>query len=251
MRILGIVGGIGPESTIDYYRRFIDTWRERGPAGTYPHLIIDNVEGGEVVRLLGEGEFGRVAAILSVAMDQLTSAGAGAAMIASNATHLALEGARASSAIPLIHIVDVTAEAANRRGFRRVGLIGTRFVMRADLYPKRFAPLGIEVITPHDAEQDEVHHIYMNELLQGVVRDASRERLVSLIDRLRERDGIEAVVLGARSWPSSSPRASTPESRCSTRPRSTSTPASTGSWRPPRPPGELPDRVGRSLVADA
>ena len=145
MRILGIVGGTGPESTIDYYRRFIDTWRERGPAGTYPRLIIDSVEGGEVVRLLGEGEFGRVAAILSAAMDQLTSAGAGAAMIASNATHLALEGARTSSAIPLIHIVDVTAEAARRRGYRRVGLIGTRFVMQADLYPERFGPKGIEV----------------------------------------------------------------------------------------------------------
>ena len=196
MRILGIVGGTGPESTIDYYRRFIDTWRERGPAGTYPRLIIDSVEGGEVVRLLGEGEFGRVAAILSAAMDQLTSAGAGAAMIASNATHLALEGARASSAIPLIHIVDVTAEAARRRGYRRVGLIGTRFVMQADLYPERFGPKGIEVITPQDAEQDEVHRIYMTELLPGVVRDASRERLVSLIDRMRERDGIEAVVLG-------------------------------------------------------
>lgn len=196
MRILGVVGGIGPELTIDYYRRFIDTWRDRGPAGTWPRLIIDSVEGGEVVRLLGEGDFARVAAILSVTVDQLTSAGAGVAMIASNATHLAFEGVRASYAIPLIHIVDVTAVAANRRGFRRVGLIGTRFVMQADLYPEQFGPKGIDVITPHDAEQDEVHHIYMDELLPGVVRDVSRERLVSVIDRMRERDGIDAVVLG-------------------------------------------------------
>jgi len=196
MRILGIVGGTGPESTVDYYRRFIATWRVRGPAGTYPRLIVDSVEGGEVIRLLGEGEFGRVAAIVSVAVDQLTAAGAGAAMLASNATHLAFEGVRAGSAIPLIHIVDVTAEAANRRGYRRVGLIGTRFVMQADLYPERFGPRCIEVITPQGAEQDEVHHIYMNELLPGVVRHASRDRLVSLIDRMRERDGIEAIALG-------------------------------------------------------
>ena len=196
MRILGVVGGTGPESTIDYYRRFIDTWRERGPAGTYPRVIVDSVEGGEVVRLLGQGDFARVATIIAAAVDELTHAGAGAALLASNATHLAYEGIRAASTIPLINIVEVTGEAAQRRGLRRVGLIGTRFVMQSDLYPERFGPIGIDVITPQGPEQDEVHQIYMNELLPGVVRDASRERLVSLIDRMRDRDGIEAVVLG-------------------------------------------------------
>ncbi len=196
MRILGIVGGTGPESTIDYYRRLIDTWHDRGPAGTYPRVIIDSVEGGEVVRLLGQGDFARVATIIAAALGELTRAGAGAALLASNATHLAFEGIAAASTIPLINIVEVTGAVAQRRGFRRVGLIGTRFVMRASLYPERFGPMGIDVITPQDAEQDEVHQIYMNELLPGVVREASRERLVALIGRMRDRDGIDAVVLG-------------------------------------------------------
>src|SRR5436853_7051914 len=77
-RNLGIVGGTGPESTADYYRTLIDTWRARGPANTYPRAMINSVEGGEIISLLGSGDYEAVGRLLSIAVLQLAAAGVGA-----------------------------------------------------------------------------------------------------------------------------------------------------------------------------
>ena len=138
-RVFGVVGGTGPESTIDYYRRFLATWQRRGPEGTYPRVIVNSVEGGSVIRALRDGRLDDVAAILSEAVGQLAVAGAEAALLASNASHLTYEAVAEGSAIPLIHIVDVTRDDAVSGGHRRLGLFGARFLVESSLYPDRFA----------------------------------------------------------------------------------------------------------------
>lgn len=195
-RVLGIVGGIGPESTIDYYRALVATWRKRRPDGSYPRVIIDSVEAGRVIRLLGEGEYPAVGRALGAALAELAAAGCGRALIASNATHLAFEHIDPPPPVPMIHIVDAARDAAIDHGHRRLGLIGTRFVMTSPLYVDRFAPAGLTVVAPSTDEQDTVHAIYMGELLLGDIRDDSRERLVSVIAAMRDRDGIDGVILG-------------------------------------------------------
>ena len=195
-RILGIVGGTGPESTADYYRSLITSWRERGPAGTFPRAIINSVEGGEIIRLLGAGDYAAVGAVLSVAVRQLASAGAGAALLASNASHLAFDEIAPTSPIPLIHIVDATVSEARAHGHRRLALFGTRFVMQSDLYPARLGPAGIDVVTPAVAEQEVIHEAYLGELVRGIVRDSTRDRLVEIASAMRDRDSIDGVILG-------------------------------------------------------
>jgi len=195
-RILGVVGGTGPESTIDYYRRFLTTWRRRGPEGTYPRLIINSVEGGAVIRGLGEGRFDDVAAILGEAVDQLAAAGAQAALLASNASHLTYDRVAARSPIPLIHILDVTRAAAQAGGHRRLGLFGARFVMESTLYPDRFAGSGIEIVVPSEADRAWIGRIYLEELVQGVILGETRDRLVAIAGELRDRGEIDALVLG-------------------------------------------------------
>ena len=195
-RILGVVGGTGPESTIDYYRRFLATWRRRGPDGTYPRLIIDSVEGASVIRALGEGRFDDVAATLGEAVDHLAAAGAGAALLASNASHLAYERIAARSPIPLIHILDVTRAAASAGGHRRLGLFGARFVMESTLYPERFAGSGIEIVVPAEADRAWIGRIYLEELVNGVILDATRDRLVAIASDLRDRERIDGLILG-------------------------------------------------------
>jgi aspartate racemase len=195
-RILGVVGGTGPESTIDYYRRFLATWRRRGPEGTYPRLIINSLEGGAVIRGLGEGRFDDVAAILGEAVDQLAAAGAETALLASNASHLTYDRVAARSPIPLIHILDVTRAAAEAGGHRRLGLFGARFVMESTLYPDRFAGSGIEIVVPSEADRAWIGRIYLEELVQGVILDETRDRLVAIASDLRDREGIDALVLG-------------------------------------------------------
>ena len=195
-RVLGIVGGTGPESTVDYYRSLVATWRRRRPDGSYPRVIIDSIEAGRVFRNLGEGDFGAVGRDLGAALGELAAAGCQRALLASNASHLAFDLIDPPPPIPLIHIVDVTRDAAKSAGHRRLGLLGTTFVATSNLYPDRLAPLGIAVVGPQPHEQEIVHQIYFGELVQGVIRAESRAVLVGQIGRMRERDAIDGVILG-------------------------------------------------------
>jgi len=195
-RVLGIVGGTGPESTVDYYRSLIATWRRRRPDGSYPRVIINSIEAGSVFANLAEADFAAVGRDLGPAVAALASAGCQRALLASNASHLAYELIEPEPAIPLIHIVDATRAAASRTGFRRLGLIGTRFVMESDLYPARLKPVGLEVVLPTPEERELVHGIYFGELVAGVIRDESRDALSAVVAAMRERDRIDAVILG-------------------------------------------------------
>jgi aspartate racemase len=195
-RILGIVGGTGPESNLDYYRRFIDTWRRRVGADSYPRLIVNSIEGRMAFGALQAGDWDGLARIVATAIGQLAAAGAGAAMIASNATHLALDALEAPLPIPLIHIVHATRDAALTAGHRRLGIIGTSFIMQSRLYPDRLAPAGIELVTPNDAEREYVHDKYGNELVAGTVLDETRAGLENVVATMRDRDGIDGIILG-------------------------------------------------------
>lgn len=194
-RILGIVGGTGPESTIDYYRTLVSGWRQRKPDGSYPRVVIDSVEAGRVFGWLAEGDYMRVGLELGQAVTELAAAGAGAALLASNATHLAFDEIKAHSPVPLIHIVDAARAAARARGHRRLGLLGTRFVMQASMYPDRFGP-EIEVIRPLPDEQAYIHEKYFGELVHGTIRDETRDGLVAIIASMRDREAIDGVLLG-------------------------------------------------------
>jgi aspartate racemase len=195
-RVLGIVGGTGPESTIDYYRSLVATWRRRVPDGSYPRVIINSIEAGRVFKHLGDGDFAGVGRVLGPALAALASAGCQRALLASNASHLAFDELDPPSPIPLIHIVDATRDAAVSASHRRVGLLGTQFVMESDLYPARLTPAGVDVIVPSADEREHVHGIYFSELVPGIIRDESRQALVSVVGAMKFRDQIDAVVLG-------------------------------------------------------
>jgi aspartate racemase len=195
-RVLGIVGGTGPESTIDYYRSLVATWRRRLPDGSYPRVIIDSIEAGRVFENLAASDFRAVGRDLGAALYELAAAGCGRALIASNACHLAFEQIDPPSPIPLIHIVETARDAATDAGYRRLGMLGTRFVVDSDLYPARFGPAGLDVVLPTAEERAAVHEIYFGELVQGVFRDQTRDALTAVVAAMRERDRIDAVILG-------------------------------------------------------
>jgi len=195
-RVLGILGGTGPESTVDYYRSVVATWRRRRPDGSYPRVVINSIEAGRVFQNLAAGDFRAVGRDLGPAVAALAAAGCQRALLAANATHLAFDQIDPPPSIPLIHIVDAARDAAATAGHRRVGLLGTRFVMESDLYPARFGQSGLEVTMPTPAERELVHGIYFGELIPGIVRDQSRSALTAVVAAMRERDEIDAVILG-------------------------------------------------------
>jgi len=126
----------------------------------------------------------------------LVAAGCQRAFLASNASHLAFDLIDPSPGVPLVHIVETARDAALRAGHRRLGLLGTRFVVESDLYPRFLEPAGLEIVRPTAEERATVHGIYFGELVAGIIRDESRDTLTSVVAAMRDRDGIDAVILG-------------------------------------------------------
>src|SRR5687767_9563963 len=172
MSILGIVGGLGPESTIDYYRRILQEWKRDSPTSS-PSIIIDSLDVDLGLRLV---EHDRPALIeyLSASLGRLAAAGANFAAMAANTPHVVFDDLAARSPIPIVSIVEACADEARRRDLRRVALLGTRFTMEGDFYPVVFARRGIAVVSPNDAERSWIHESYIGELLKGDFRDETR-----------------------------------------------------------------------------
>jgi aspartate racemase len=194
-RILGIVGGLGPESTLDYYRMALDIWRERTSGASHPRLLIDSLDGVHIFELGHRQAWGDVGKAIADSLARLGAAGAGMALIASNTAHLALD-AIGPTAIPLIHIADATAARAVATGHRRLGLLGTRYTMTSAMFPGRLEPAGVDVVTPPEEDMDFVHEVYFGELVKGVFRDETRAHLEAIVATMRDRDRISGVILG-------------------------------------------------------
>lgn len=195
-RVLGVVGGTGPESTIDYYRALIATWRRVRPDGSYPRVMINSVEAARIFRNLDAADYAAVGRDLGAAVEALVAAGCQRALLASNASHLAFDLIDPSPGIPLVHIVETARDVALRASHRRLGLLGTRFVVESDLYPRFFEPAGLEIVRPTADERETVHGIYFGELVAGIIRDESRGTLTSVVAAMRDRAGIDALILG-------------------------------------------------------
>ena len=199
-KTLGLIGGTGPESTIEYYRLLIAKYRELAD-GNAPSLIINSVNLKPMLEWMTAGELGKVADSLVAAIDKLHKAGADFAALTANTPHIVFDELQQRSALPLISIVEATRDKVQQLGFKTVALFGTRFTMQASFYPEVFSRTGIKLVTPNDEEQSYIHQIYLGELLKDVFRPETRAKLLSIIDTMHLRDGIEAVILGGTELP--------------------------------------------------
>jgi aspartate racemase len=191
---LGIVGGLGPESTIDYYRRILEEWKRDDPSSS-PSIIIDSLDVTRGLHLVEHDRPGLIE-YLSASIARLAAAGANFAAMAANTPHVVFDDLVARSPIPLVSIVEACAEEARRRDLRRLGLLGTRFTMEGSFYPEVFARRGMAIVAPRGEERVWIHERYVGQLLKGEFRDETREGVKSVIRRLREAENIDGVILG-------------------------------------------------------
>jgi aspartate racemase len=201
MKTLGIVGGIGPESTIEYYRQIIASYRQRKEDGSYPLIIINSIDMKKMLDLIEAKELARLTDYLLLEVKKLAEAGADFGLMASNSPHVVFNELSSRTPIPLLSIVEAAVEATKKLGLKRVGLLGTRFSMQGRYYPDTFSREKITVIVPDLEEQSYIHDKYMNELVNGIIIPETRERLLSIVDRLKAREGIEGLVLGGTELP--------------------------------------------------
>jgi aspartate racemase len=199
--MLGIVGGIGPESTIAYYRAILAAYAERRRDGTSPRLVINSLDVRKLLAFMDSGNLAAVAEYLSGAIETLAAAGADFALLSANTPHIVFDELKKASRIPLLSIVEATRDHAHSLGLRKVGMLGTRFTMQASFYPEVFVRDQITIAVPAADEQQYIHAKYVDELLNGIFLPKTREGLVSIIRKLKERHGIEGVILGGTELP--------------------------------------------------
>lgn len=200
MKMLGLIGGTGPESTIDYYRLLTAQYREKAD-GASPPVIINSVNLKLMIEWMSANELGKVTDYLVEEFKKLERAGVDFAALTANTPHIVFDELKQRVALPLISIVEAACERAQVLGFKSVGLFGTRYTMQAPFYPKVFSRTDIKLVTPNEEEQEYIHEKYFGELLKDVFLPETRDRFLTIADEMKARDGIEAVILGGTEIP--------------------------------------------------
>jgi aspartate racemase len=201
MKTLGIIGGLGPESTIDYYGRVIALYRERTGDGSYPQFIINSIDLKKGLDFMEANNLAGMADYLLQAIGKLARAGADFGLISANTPHIVFNEVASKSPIPLISIVEATCAAAKVRKLKRLALFGTRYTMKATFYPKVFAREAIELLVPESDDQNYIHDKYFAELVPGKFLPETRAGLFAVVDRMKAKSDIDGVILAGTELP--------------------------------------------------
>jgi aspartate racemase len=201
MKTLGIVGGLGPESTLDYYQRIIALYRERTGDGHYPEFVIASVDLRKGLDFMDANDLSGMSNFLLEAIGKVARAGAEFGIISANTPHIVFDEIAPKSPIPLISIVEATRTAAKMQNLKRLALMGTRYTMQSDFYPKVFAREGIDLVVPESDDQDYVHEKYFSELVAGKFLPETRAGLLAIVDRMKTKIEVDGVILAGTELP--------------------------------------------------
>jgi len=201
MKTLGIIGGLGPESTIDYYGKIIALYRQRTGDGSYPQFIINSINLKKGLDFMDANNLPGMADYLVEEIEKLILAGATFGLISANTPHIVFDEVASRSSIPLISIVEATCTAVKAKKLKRLALFGTRYTMQATFYPKVFSREGIELLLPGPDDQTYIHDKYLNELVSGKFLPATRAGLLAIVDRMKAKQHIDGVILAGTELP--------------------------------------------------
>jgi aspartate racemase len=201
MAVIGMIGGLGPESTLDYYRMMIAKHRAMVKADRNPEIIIYSVDVYKLLDCFDAGKLDAAADILTSAVKVLHKAGADFGFMSANTPHIVFDKVKKNSPIPLVSIVEETCKAVAGRCIGRVGFLGTRFSMRSSFYQNEFGSNGIKVFVPNIDEQNYIHEKLETEIELGIFMDGTRDGLLKIVERMIRDDAIEGVILGCTELP--------------------------------------------------
>ncbi len=201
MTRIGMIGGFGPESTLDYYRLLIETHRRKVDDGNNPEIIINSMNMSILMKLMENQEWDQLVKWLVKGIEDLYRGGADFAFISANTPHIVFDRVSEYSPIPLISIVEETCRTVKKTGCQRVALLGTSFTMKSDFYQRAGNREDIIMVVPNEAEQLYIQEKLMTEIELGVFLDETRQGLRNIIKRMKETDGVEGVILGCTELP--------------------------------------------------
>lgn len=196
MRTIGLIGGMSWESSAIYYRLLNQQIKQRLGGLHSAQCLLYSVDFADIEQRQRDGDWQGAGTILADAARALEKGGAEALVLCTNTMHKVADAITAAVDIPLLHIVDATAQAIAQANCRRVLLLATRFTMEQAFYRDRMQQqFGIDLIIPDPDEREQIHRIIYQELCLGQVLPASRQRYLDIIHR-HVSDGADGVILG-------------------------------------------------------
>ncbi|MEY4530494.1 MAG: hypothetical protein RLZZ156_1215 [Deinococcota bacterium] len=196
MKIIGLIGGMSWESSLQYYKIINETVRNRIHPLENANSLMFTVNFHEIERLQHAERWNEAGEILADAAFRLESGGADCIVLCTNTMHKLADFITEAVSIPMLHIADATAKAVMARGIKRIGLLGTAFTMEHEFYKGRLEQgFGLEVLTPPKPDRDLVHRVIYDELCAGLVKPESKLEYVRIMQDLVEA-GAKGIILG-------------------------------------------------------
>jgi aspartate racemase len=200
-KVIGIIGGIAPPSTIDYYQRIIKGFQEKDSADHYPSILINSIDMTRMLDLVAKKEYNTLVDYLSGEIQKLKNGGADFAVLASNTPHIVFKQLSKKSTLPLISIVEATLAVAKKLGCKKLGLFGTKLTMQGNFYQAEFSKEGVEIVTPSIELQNYIHDKYMNELVKDIFLEDTKKAFIDIVYQMRKQSNIEGLILGGTELP--------------------------------------------------
>lgn len=200
MKTIGLIGGLSWESTTEYYRHINRIMNERLGKLHSAKCMLYSMDFEEIVKLQERGEWEEATRMMVDAARRLEAGGADMIVICTNTMHKMADEVQASVGIPLLHIIDATADRIKQQGLRKVGLMGTRYTMEQEFYRERLKQQGIEAVIPGDEERDLIHRVLLHELFKGNCTPESKAKFLEIIEKLHAQ-GAEGIILGCTEIP--------------------------------------------------
>jgi aspartate racemase len=197
MKTIGLIGGMSWESSLEYYRIVNEVVKSKLGGLHSAQCIMYSIDFEEIATHQRQGKWDEATDLMIDAARRVEKGGADFFLICTNTMHLMADEVQDHVTIPLIHIVDVTAEAIKERGIKKIGLLGTKFTMEETFYRGRLITNhGLEVLIPEEeGDRDIIHDIIFSELCLGTIKQSSRDRFIAVMEKLAAR-GAEGIVLG-------------------------------------------------------
>lgn len=199
---LGIIGGIGPEATMNYYSSIIKLYQKKvGTDKDLPRITIESINMYHMFKLLDAKRYDDVTDYVSTAANNLLKAGCDFGLMCGNTPHLLFDQIQQRTALPLLSIVQTSVEAAQRLHLQRLALLGTKFTMQNDFFTKPFQQAGIQIALPSANDQALIHQKIVDELENGIVKQGTKQQLLAIIDQMVKKGQLDGVVLGCTELP--------------------------------------------------
>jgi aspartate racemase len=200
MKKIGILGGMSPESTTLYYEHITRSYTAKFGDYGYPEILIYSVNFQKYVDWQHSGRWQEAARAMAESLERLRGAGADFGLIATNTMHIVFDEVQRDVHMPLLSIVQATADGIHEAGVKTVGLLGTVFTMTEPFFRDGLAKSGLNVIVPEPADQQRINGVIYQELCRGTILASSRQFFLDIINRLRAQ-GAEGIVLGCTEIP--------------------------------------------------